>query len=420
MLKDHPWKILGVLLFIHVIAHIDRNMLMGFAPDITRELSLNNTQFGFLAGAVWVLSFGFMALFLGSLADRHSRPRIIAGGILVWSVCTAASGYVQDFGQMVAARFFVAAGEAALVPAATALISELFEARRRGTAAGLFFIGIPLGIGCAFVLAGTIGTTLGWRGTFTVLGVLGVLIAIPLAFVREQRAQDVRERGLPFAAQLRALIHELRGNRRVLWTIVGFVLANVIFAGYSFLQLWLVRERGMDAAGMAQRIGALQIVFGTLGAVVGGVLGDRLAGKLRGGHASVLALLVALCAPLMLLHRFIAPTSIWFSIGMAASFFLALALYGSALAIIQGEIPAKLRSTAAGATMLCINVFAIALGNLGAGALSDRLARAGVPDALTTVLIGLDLIATLAIVPFLMAARATAPRTGPAGAVSAI
>lgn len=328
---------------------------------ITRELALSNTQFGFLAGAVWVLSFGFMALFLGSLADRYSRPRIIAGGILVWSVCTAASGHVQDFGQMVAARFFVAAGEAALVPAATALIAELFDARRRGTAAGLFFIGIPLGIGCAFLLAGTLGVNLGWRDTFTLLGVLGVLIAIPVGLVREERTHSPTERGLPFAAQMRSLIGELRSRPRVRWTLVGFVMTNLIFAGYTFLQLWLVRERGIDAAGMAQRIGLLQILFGTLGAVAGGVLGDRLAGRLPGGHAGVLLLLTAVCGPLMLACRIVNPASPWFNIGMAASFFLALALYGSALAIIQGELPARLRSTTAGATMLCINVFAIAL-----------------------------------------------------------
>src|SRR5512137_2734866 len=80
MMKRHPWLVLVALLFLHVIAHIDRNMLLGFSPQITAELALSNTQFGFLVGAVWVLSFGFMAPFLGSLADRYSRPRIMAAG----------------------------------------------------------------------------------------------------------------------------------------------------------------------------------------------------------------------------------------------------------------------------------------------------------------------------------------------------
>ena len=64
--KDSPRAVLFALLVIHVLAHIDRNMLLGFSPQITQDLALSNAQYGFLAGAVWVLSFGVMALFMGT------------------------------------------------------------------------------------------------------------------------------------------------------------------------------------------------------------------------------------------------------------------------------------------------------------------------------------------------------------------
>ena len=54
--KNHPRTVLLALLATHVLAHIDRNMLLGFAPQITRDLALNNAQYGFLTGAVWVPS----------------------------------------------------------------------------------------------------------------------------------------------------------------------------------------------------------------------------------------------------------------------------------------------------------------------------------------------------------------------------
>jgi MFS family permease len=198
MLKRYPWVVLGVLLFINVIAYIDRSLLISFAPAITGELGLSDTQFGFLSGAVWVLSFGFMALFLGSLADRFGRPRIIAAGIFVWSLCTAASGFAENFTQMTVARFFVATGEAALVPAATALLSELFDARHRSTANGIFFIGLPLGLGLAFVISGTVGATIGWRHTYHALGALGLVIAVALTFIHEEREKHPEELGEPF------------------------------------------------------------------------------------------------------------------------------------------------------------------------------------------------------------------------------
>ena len=417
--KQSPQAMLIALLVIHVIAHIDRNMLLGFSPQITQDLAISNAQYGFLAGAVWVLSFGFMAVFLGSLADRFSRTRVIAAGILIWSVCTAASGAAQSFGQMVAARFFVASGEAALVPAAVSLLMELFKTRRAGTAVGVFFMGIPIGLGLAFVLAGMLGTSLGWRGSFYALGVIGVIIGLPALLLKDDRAQQGEaERGAPFGQQLRNVVRLLRGNSTVANTVVGFVLVHLAFVGVAFAQLWLVRERGLDAAAMAQQIGLIGIVFGVLGSVVGGVLSDRLAKRLPGGHAGFVVLLILICGPLMVAYRFAEPGSALFYTGMCAGFFLPLATYGPSLALIQGLTPDAMRSTVTGMTMLLINVFAIAIGNLVVGGVSDRLAAAGAGHALTYVLLATDILVISAAVFYALAARGPRVVVAPQGVVA--
>ncbi|HOM12951.1 MAG TPA: MFS transporter [Rubrivivax sp.] len=417
--KQSPHAMLIALLAVHVIAHIDRNMLLGFSPQITQDLAIGNAQYGFLAGAVWVLSFGFMAVFLGSLADRFSRTRVIAAGILVWSLCTAASGAAHSFGQMVAARLFVASGEAALVPAAVSLLMELFKARRAGTAVGVFFMGIPIGLGLAFVLAGTVGATLGWRGSFYALGVIGVVLGLPALLLQDNRAQlGEAERGAPFGQQLRNVIGLLRGNSTVANTVAGFVLVHLAFVGVAFAQLWLVRERGLDAAAMAQKIGLVGIVFGVLGSVVGGVLSDRLARRLPGGHAGFVVLLILVCGPLMVAYRFADPGTALFYVGMCAGFFLPLATYGPSLALIQGLTPDAMRSTVTGITMLLINVFAIAIGNLAVGAVSDRLAAAGAGHALTWVLLATDLLVIAAALFYALAARGPRVAAAPKGVVA--
>jgi len=407
--KDHPRTVLIALLLIHVLAHVDRNMLLGFSPQITRELGLSNAQYGFLTGAVWVLSFGVMAVFLGSLADRFSRTRVMAAGILLWSACTAASGAAESFGQMVAARFLVASGEAALVPAAVSLLAELFVVQRRGAAIGVFFMGIPLGIGVSFLLAGSLGATQGWRSTFFTLGLVGVAIALPLALLRDRReVQESHEdaaRGAPFVRQVQAVFATLRATPTVVWTMVGFVLVHMVFAGLSFAPLWLVRERGLDAAAIARQLGALQLVFGALGSLAGGVLGDRVARRVKGGHAGFMLMLLAVCGPLMIAYRFAPAGSMLFYVGMCAGFFLPLATYGPANALIQGLTPMRMRSTVTGLTMMLINVFAIAIGNLAVGALSDRLEAAGSPQPLTAVLLATDVLAIASGLFFALAAR---------------
>lgn len=94
--------------------------------------------------------------------------------------------------------------------------------------------------------------------------------------------------------------------------------------------------------------------------------------------------------------------------GLVASIFLPLSLYGSGLTLIQGRMPDSMRSTIIAFTMLCLNVLALALGNLAAGAAGDHLVAQGHPAPLTTVLVAMGCVVGLSMVCFLAAARLTA------------
>ena len=412
MLKRFPRTVLGVLLLINILGYVDRTMLLGFSPQITQDIALNNTQFGFLSGVVWVFSYSIMVLVLGSMADRFSRTRIIGGGMLIWSACTVLSGLAQNFEQMALARFMVAAGEAALVPSAMALLADLFDGRHRSTANGLFFMGIPLGVGLAYLLSGTIGAEVGWRHTFIVLGVVGMLIGLCVFFVRDDVSSSDQAHGEAFLPQMRAIFTALRSQPALCFAIAGFVLVHLVYAQNSFIQLWLVRELGAQEATIAKQIGVLQILFGCLGALGGGIAADRLAKGVRARLAAFPPLSLLVCLPLMLASRFAELDSPLIYAGLAASFFLPFSVYGSTLSLVQGSVPHSMRASIVGFTMMCLNVGAIALGTLTLGAASDGLAASGHATPLTIVLIAGDLLIGLALICFLLAVRAVRRENG--------
>ena len=124
------------------------------------------------------------------------------------------------------------------------------------------------------------------------------------------------------------------------WSLAGYAkrkvktALNFIF-DFEDSAVRHARERGLDGGTIAKQMGVLQILFGTLGAVLGGVASDRFARHFKGGHASVLALMVLVMAPLMLAYRFAPAGSALFYIGMCAGFVLPLATYGPANALIQ-------------------------------------------------------------------------------------
>lgn len=405
MLNQRPWGTLGVLLFINIIAYIDRSLLLGFSPQVTQELSLSNTQFGFLSGAVWVMSYSVMAPVFGSLADRCSRTKVIACGVFIWSFCTALSGFAQSFEQLVLARFLVASGEAALVPAATSILTDVFHDRRRSTANGLFFMGLPLGIGLALVISGTIGAIVGWRVSFWALGVIGAIVALAVGMVQDRRAQAMPTLGPAIVQQVRAACQAVFSQPTLGLVILAFMLVHVVFVQSSFLQLWLVRERGADPVAIARQIGLMQIVFGCGGALFGGVAADRLARWTRSGLALLPLLLVVACVPMMVASRFSSLHSPLLMAGVAAGFFLPFAVYGSSLALIQSNVVPGLRATVMGLTMTCLNVIAIAIGTLLAGWVSDLLVKAGYAGPLTKILLGTDGIVAMSSVVYFMVMR---------------
>ena len=125
------------LTFLNVINYIDRQLLAGFANWIVPELELSNTQFGLLTGLIFIFFYAIMGLFMGALADRVNRTRLIAFGLGLWSILTAVSGAARGFVSLAVPRMFIGVGESILTPASISLIGDRFPARWRGLAVGV-------------------------------------------------------------------------------------------------------------------------------------------------------------------------------------------------------------------------------------------------------------------------------------------
>src|SRR5207244_2114872 len=119
--------------------YIDRFILAAVLPRIKTDLLLTDFQLGLLANAFLVSYFITSPLF-GRLGDRGPRPRLIAAGVALWSLATAAAGLARSFTQLVAARSGVGVGEAAYATISPALLADCFPAERRGRAFAVFYV----------------------------------------------------------------------------------------------------------------------------------------------------------------------------------------------------------------------------------------------------------------------------------------
>ena len=116
--------VLGVLFLVYVFNFIDRTILSILVEDVKQDLGVSDTAMGFLTGIAFALFYTVAGIPIARWADVGVLRSIIALGLTVWSVMTAASGLVQNFGQLVAARIGVGVGKAAGSPPAHSLIAD--------------------------------------------------------------------------------------------------------------------------------------------------------------------------------------------------------------------------------------------------------------------------------------------------------
>ncbi len=402
-----PWGLVTFLLLLHMLNQIDRQLVASFASDIMRDLELDRAQFALIAGLAFSSVYAAMVVAAGLLADRVGRVRVLTGGVSVWSLFTGLAGMAQGFWTMLAARPFVAAGEATLVPTATNIILARTPERSKAASIGLFFAGIPLGIGGSFLIASLLGPILGWRGCFLLMAALGIFAACAVSKVRDEAPQPAE---LPtIKGQLHDWWRLFRDNPRLRWASLAIVFLHGHVATSPFVQLWLLEDKGMTQTDANRLYGTMFIVFGLTGSVGAGLFADWAQRRFGTDRARSSLIMLVLLVPLIVAYRLGAAGSWLFTLGMAASILFMTMIYGPLFSVIERELPAHLKGTGAGINILALNILMIGGLAYGIGLSSQMLADSGATASWTYPLLAADVVAFSGLLMVWKAIRAGAP-----------
>lgn len=181
--KRYRTLVLWLLTLMYVMSFIDRQIIGILSPFIKSEMGFTDGQLGWLKGLAFALLYSIVGIPIAWLADRYSRKKIVTISLIAWSGFTAVTGMAGSFLHMFLARVGVGIGEAGGSPPSHSIISDLYPKEQRASALGVYSLGIPIGIGFSYILAGALVESFGWRGTLYVLGVVGIGLALVLALV---------------------------------------------------------------------------------------------------------------------------------------------------------------------------------------------------------------------------------------------
>jgi MFS family permease len=280
-----PGVALGVLTGINVLNYADRFMLAAVLPLIISGLDISQFRAGILAGS-FIVVYSLVSPAIGWLGDRHPRLRLAAIGVVIWSAATFGSGLAPTFGWLLLARALVGVGEASYSVVTPSLIADLYPSERRGRALAVFYSALAVGPALGYIVGGWIGKGHGWRYAFFVGGGPGFLLALTLLLLHEpQRGRFDHQKVAAVPLTLAQALAALRRRPSYLFNTAAQTIYTFTMGGLAnWMPSYFFRERHLSLERANYIFGAILLLAGFIGVLVGGQLGDRLARRYAGAH----------------------------------------------------------------------------------------------------------------------------------------
>ena len=278
-----------LLLGVNLLNYIDRQVLFAVFPLIKVDLQLSDTALGLL-GSAFMFSYMLIAPLFGWLGDRWSRTRLAAGGLVVWSLATAMAGFAGSYHALMAARAAVGVGEASFGTVAPGLISDFFTRERRGRILAWFYVAIPVGSALGYLLGGVLGHRFGWHSAFLMVGLPGLLLAVPILLLREPPRGGLEAGGVskPLQAATSDGYAALLKNRSFIFNTLAMAAMTFAIGGLGqWIPSFLTRVHVLNVEKANILFGGVTVLAGIAGTMSGGWLGDRWQKKSPKGYLLV-------------------------------------------------------------------------------------------------------------------------------------
>lgn len=387
---------LVVLTAVYMLNLVDRGLMGLMLEPIKKDLHLSDTQLGFVTGIAFGLFYAVLGLPIARWADRNNRVTITALAIGLWGLTVMASIFVSNFVQLVFARMAAAIGESGCKPPTYSLVGDYFpQPAERTGAMAIYIAGAQLSTLLSYMVGGWLNELYGWRMTFFLMGILGVLLAVvvKLAIVEPRTQPERASIPRPPAPSMREVATTLWRQRSFRHLSIALVLFYTMGVGLGPWQaVFMIRLHGMGTGELGLWLGLITSICGIAGALSGGYVAARWFADDERGQMRLSAMAVASIVPIYLAfltlpHRHQALIAL-IPLTIAFSIFL-----GPMYALMQRLVRDEMRATTMALVMLLANLIGFGVGPQIVGILSDVLTPAFGTNALRYAMMSMSLVA---------------------------
>jgi len=375
---------LVLLTALNFVNYIDRYILPAVQEQIKGEFHTTDAQIGSLT--LWfMLAYMFTSPITGWLGDRFPRKPMIVIAALFWSGINFFTASVHSYDSLNIRHAALGIGEASFGIFAPAILADFYPEDQRNRVLTIFNVAIPVGAALGFLAGGVIGDKFGWRMSFVVSAVPGVIIALLIAFIMKEPARGASQHDK--AKLKKDTVLTLLRNKAYLASILGYAAVTFSLGGISWwMPSFLQRVDGRSESSAAYLMGAITVVTGLGGTIVGGTIAQKWSHKNSKALYLVPAWSALLAVPPALVC-FFGPKAFTLP-ALAVAVFLIFLGTGPVNAATVNAVRPEIRATALAGQLFIIHALGDAISPRIIGSISDRSnLNTGLGATLITLLI---------------------------------
>ncbi|WP_419730773.1 MFS transporter [Lichenicola sp.] len=279
LMPQARWIMVWLCFMALAINYTDRANLAVAAPSIKHALGVNDTTMGFLLGSFF-WTYAVMQLPMGWLVDRFGARLMFPIAVCWWSLFTGLTALANSAATLFGFRLLLGAGEAGAYPASARVVARWFPSHERSVASSIFDSGSRVGNLVAIPLCAWLIASFGWRASFVVTGLLGLVWAVAwlLIYRKPELHPDVSREALAEIEAGHAVQDagdppmrwiDLFRYRTIWGMMLGFFCLNfVIYFFITWFPTYLMTARHFSL----KQFGTLGLIPGLI-AIPGGWLG---------------------------------------------------------------------------------------------------------------------------------------------------
>lgn len=305
------WIIVILLFLVYMLNYMDRSALSITAPLIEHELGFTPAEMGQIFSAFFV-GYAIFNFIGGWASDKFGPKMVFLAAALLWSLFCGLTGLTVGLYSMLAVRVLFGMAEGPVSAAGNKIINSWISRKETATAVGIFSAGSPLGGAISGPIVGLLAISFGWRLSFGLIFLFGLVWAIIWYFLASDRpsvsrliAPDERvdfenhddiivlETVTDTASNIPSIGHYMKQPMVWATTIAFFSYNYILFFFLTWFPSYLNHSLHLDIKQISIAT-VIPWVIGAIGMIFGGVCSDIIY-KITGNAMLSRRLILSVC-----------------------------------------------------------------------------------------------------------------------------